>query len=474
MNDTANIDILLIEDNPADIFLLKKMLGASSLHINSLYTTDKVTDARQVLKTLHFHIALLDLSLPDSFGIETYLEIKSYVKEIPVIILTGLNDANIALEALKQGAQDYLVKGEFNSDLLYRAIQYSLERKKVEEALLISEEKYKQMFYQCFYPSWIYDPVSLQILEVNDAAIKKYGYEREEFLTMTLKDIRSEDDIYQDLKNVRKSVDQGQIKLWGHKKKNGSLMIVEVTYFPVNYLGKVASQAQIHDITEEVALQKKLNEQQKAEQKNITSAVLKALESDRANLGAELHDNINQMLATSILYLEHAKNNVEEKDEMISKSMDVIGAAIAEIRKLSRTLIVSNISEIGLEKAIRGIIESIVMVKRKKINFHMEHFPEKKVDENVKITIYRIIQEQLTNILKHANASIIDIELKKIEKTIILKVGDNGNGFDTTLQRNGVGITNIYSRASLYDGEVTIDSAPGKGCVIKVILYLKK
>lgn len=474
MNDTINIDILLVEDNPADIFLLKKMLNASSLQINSLYTTDKVMDAREALKSLHFHVALLDLSLPDSFGIETYLEIKSYVKEIPVIILTGLNDASIALEALQQGAQDYLVKGEFNSDLLYRAIQYSLGRKKVEEALLVSEEKYKQMFYQGFFPSWIYDPASLRFLEVNDAAIKKYGYRREEFLAMTLNEIRPEEDIPDLLKNVGRQIHEGGLKLWRHKKKDGGIMIVEVTFFPVSYLGKVASQAQIHDVTEEVELQNKLNEQQKAEQKNITSAVLKALESDRAHLGAELHDNINQMLATSMLYLEHAKNNADEKDEMIDKSFDVIALAIAEIRKLSRNLIVGDIGEIGLGKAVRDMIENILLVKKMKIFLHMEKFPEKKVDENVKVTIYRVIQEQLTNILKHANASTVDIELKKDDTHVTLKIGDNGKGFDTTVQRKGVGITNIKSRVSIYDGDVNIHSAPGRGCTLIVTLQLKK
>jgi signal transduction histidine kinase len=357
MNDTIDIDILLVEDNPADIFLVKKMLHATSLQINRLYTTDKVMEAREALKSLHFHVALLDLSLPDSFGIETYLEIKSYVKAIPVIILTGLNDANIAIEALKQGAQDYLVKGEFTSDLLYRAIQYSLERKRVEEALLISE--------------------------------------------------------------------------------------------------------------------KKLNEQQRAEHKKITAAVFEALESDRAHLGGELHDNINQMLATAMLYLEHAKTNVEEKDEMIDKSLDVLALTIAEIRKLSRKLIVSDINEIGLEKAIREMIESITLVKKKKISLHMVNILERRLNYNLKTSIYRIIQEQLTNILKHADASIIDIELKKEEEIIILKIGDNGKGFDTTLQRKGVGITNIISRVSLYDGEVTIDSAPGRGCILKATLQLK-
>jgi len=473
MNATNNIDILLVEDNPSDIFVLKKMLNASSLHVNTLYTTDRIVEAQKALKTQRFHVALLDLSLPDSFGIQTYLGIKSAVKEIPVIILTGLNDADTAIEALKQGAQDYLVKGKFDSDLLTRTIQYSVERKKAEEALLVSEEKYKQMFYQNFFPSWIYDPVSLKILEVNDAAIKKYGYEKEEFLTLTLKDIRPPEDIPKLLGTMGEHNNKGQFKLWRHKKKNGEIITVEVTFFPVNYLGKVASQAQIHDVTEEVSLQKQLKEQQKAEQKNITAAVLKALESDRAHLGEELHDNINQILATSMLYLEHAKNHIEVRDNMISKSLKVISCAIEEIRKLSRTLIVSDIKEIGLKKAISEMTSNISLVKKIQIVLNMENFPEKKIKEEVKITIYRIIQEQLSNILKHANASSVLIELKKEENQIELEIRDNGKGFDTTLHRKGVGITNITSRASLYDGIVHIDSAPGKGCTLRVTLPTK-
>jgi signal transduction histidine kinase len=355
MHATDQIDILIVEDNPADIFVLKKMLNASALQINTMFTTNKVLEAQEALKTQHFHIALLDLSLPDSFGIETYLGIKPSVKQIPVIILTGLNDAGIALEALKQGAQDYLVKGKFNSDLLTRAIQYSLERKKSEEAM-----------------------------------------------------------------------------------------------------------------------QQKLKEQQQAEQKKITAAVLKALESDRAHLGEELHDNINQILATSVLYLEHAKNNIEVRDEMINRSLTVISLVIEEIRKLSRTLIVSDIEEIGLKKAIQEMISNIRIVKKIDIFLNMERFPEKKLDENVKVAIYRIIQEQLTNILKHAVASTVLIQLQKEGKQVTLQINDNGQGFDTTLHRKGVGITNMTSRASLFDGEINIDSAPGKGCNLKVTLQTKK
>ncbi len=156
-----DLDILLVEDNPADVVLLQQMLKSSALKIANLYTTDRVTGAQDVLDKNDVHITLLDLSLPDSFGLNTYLTIKSATTKIPVIILTGLNDASLALEALNQGAQDYLVKGEFNRDLLSRSIQYSLERKHAEEALVASEEKYRQMFYRNPYPCWIYDTSTL-------------------------------------------------------------------------------------------------------------------------------------------------------------------------------------------------------------------------------------------------------------------------------------------------------------------------
>jgi signal transduction histidine kinase len=154
--------------------------------------------------------------------------------------------------------------------------------------------------------------------------------------------------------------------------------------------------------------------------------------------------------------------------------MHNIKHVINEIRKLSRTLIVSDISEIGLKKAIDEMIANIVLVKKIKISFHMDYFHEKKIDEDLKIAIYRIIQEQLTNILKHANASSIIIELKKEGNLIILLIDDNGKGFDTRLHRKGVGITNMNSRVSLYDGEIKIDSAPGNGCKLVATFKIHK
>ena len=131
----GSLTILTVEDNPSDLFLVEHMLRASRLGISQLYSTDRLKDACEMLQSRDIQLVLLDLTLPDGFGINSFLRLKPFVQKIPVIILTGLADTNLALEAIKEGAQDYLVKGEFNEGLLAKTIQYSLERKRNTEKL---------------------------------------------------------------------------------------------------------------------------------------------------------------------------------------------------------------------------------------------------------------------------------------------------------------------------------------------------
>src|SRR5688572_10287954 len=165
------------------------MLKITKVNIANIYSACRISEACEMLRQHKIDLVLLDLSLPDSFGIESFLRIKELVQKIPVIILTGQAESGAALETLQQGAQDYLVKSEFKADLLARSIKYSIERKNAEEKLLLSEEKYRHMFYKNPYPAWIYDPADGRILEVNDAALEKYEYNREDFLNLTLPDI---------------------------------------------------------------------------------------------------------------------------------------------------------------------------------------------------------------------------------------------------------------------------------------------
>lgn len=467
-----NLNILVVEDNAMDFALLEKMLFSSKLKIRNIYSTDMISKARKILREYDISLILLDLSLSDSTGIASFTKIKLATQKIPVIILTSLIDSQVAFEALNQGAQDYLVKGEFNTSTLVKSIQYSIERKNAEEKLIVSEEKYRQMFYKNPFPAWIFDNKSMQILEVNDAAIEKYGYDRIEFLMLTIEDIHdSEDASSLMLEIVRYDIaDKVTGKIWRHKRKDGSFILVEVTYYQVSYFGELAMQAQMNDVTEKIRLQNEL----KLKQLQLTAAVLNAQENERKGLGVELHDNINQILATVQISLGFALDDVDKRTELISRSIENTSLAIEEIRKLSKALIIpGNLKELGLVTSLEEMIKDFLIISKIKIRIYAAGFRQNNVGEKQMIAVFRIVQEQLNNILKHANASIVTIRLNKTEKKLSLSIVDNGNGFDTNAHRKGIGINNIISRAELVNGKVEIDSSPGKGCRLHVELNMK-
>jgi two-component system, NarL family, sensor histidine kinase UhpB len=463
---SENFNILVVEDNPSDYYLIEQMLRSSRLTIQNIHSADRLSKAKEILQQHTIGLVLLDLSLPDSLGINTFLELRPFAQRIPIIILTGLADSEVALEALKQNAQDYLVKGEFNVNLLTKSIEYSIERKKTEEKTQASEEKYRQMFYKNPFPMWVNELDSLRIVEVNDAAIQKYGYKREEFLSLTLKDIQ------QSLVPASpfSVTDTGQGKLWKHQKKNGDEIIVEFTYYPIDYFGRTAMQAQINDVTEKIRMENELT----LKKQQIVEAILTAQENERKGIGEELHDNINQILSAVKLSLEVALEFPEKRTVFIAMCMEHITLAIEEIRKLSKSLILSgNLQAFGLVQSIDELVKHNLSVTKLAIHFTAENLDEALLSEEQKISIYRIIQEQLNNILKYAAASSVTISLHTMGEQIILLIADDGKGFDTTMQRKGIGITNIINRAELFNGKVKIDSSPGNGCRLEVVLNAK-
>ena len=124
--------ILLVEDSSTDARLVQYLLMGSSFHSCELKIANRVAQAREIVETESFDAALLDLTLPDSMGLASFTAIHSAARQMPIIVLTGLDDRRLALEALKSGAQDYLVKGNVSSEMLDRSIHYAIERKKLE------------------------------------------------------------------------------------------------------------------------------------------------------------------------------------------------------------------------------------------------------------------------------------------------------------------------------------------------------
>ncbi len=144
MNNTP-IQILLVEDNPADADLLSEILEEADEIQWSLVHVERLKEALHVLSENHFDVVLLDLSLPDKQGLSTVSQTYQAAPDLPIVVLTGLNDKMIALEALRGGAQDFLVKGKIDSDLLVRSIRHAIERSQTLKRLRQSEEQLQRL-----------------------------------------------------------------------------------------------------------------------------------------------------------------------------------------------------------------------------------------------------------------------------------------------------------------------------------------
>jgi PAS domain S-box-containing protein len=226
------------------------------------------------------------------------------------------------------------------------------------------------------------------------------------------------------------------------------------------------------DITTRKLAEMQLVEERLTRQNEITQAVIKAQENERTGIGKELHDNMNQVLGAAKLYIEMAKTDEENRDMCLEKSSGYILQVIEEIRRISKTLATPGMHFIGLIESIKIVIADLNTLHALKVEFHEQGFGEKDMDENLQLNIFRIIQEQTNNILKHARATRANITLTKYTNRIVLLITDNGVGCELSKAKKGVGIMHIRSRAELFHGKVTILSKPGNGYALKVILPL--
>jgi PAS domain S-box-containing protein len=146
MMDTAQISILIIEDNEGDLRLITEMLKESASVPFDFSKAELIKDAEKLLSMKRFDIAILDLNLPDSYGFEGLEKITSLRPGLPVIVLTGIEDEAVGLEAVHKHASDFLVKGQINSALLVKSIRYAIERKRFEELIRHAKEDWERTF----------------------------------------------------------------------------------------------------------------------------------------------------------------------------------------------------------------------------------------------------------------------------------------------------------------------------------------
>jgi signal transduction histidine kinase len=224
------------------------------------------------------------------------------------------------------------------------------------------------------------------------------------------------------------------------------------------------------NITDRVLLERTLEKQRKAQKNSIIKATLDAQEKERSEIGRELHDNVNQVLTTVKLYNEICLTEEKVNKAMLQKSVQQINYCIETIRSLSKTLASPRVEEMGLKETIRELVDTFNNTRKVNINYYCYGIKDDRISQDMQTCIYRIAQEQLTNIIKYANASVVDVLLVATSTNLALRIQDNGNGFDLSQKRKGVGITNMISRAESLGGLLEFETSPGNGCSLMVEL----
>tara|TARA_R100001143_G_scaffold63592_2_gene73067 strand:+ start:5983 stop:7005 length:1023 start_codon:yes stop_codon:yes gene_type:complete len=331
--DKKEYKILVVEDNPGDYLLVEDYLED---HILSpqLVNAKSFHETKEVLaeKNNKFDIILLDLTLPDMSGEGLINKIKAIVDGIPIIVLTGYSDVSFAVRSLSLGVADYLLKDSINSIALYKSVVYNIERFKFIKSIQDSEKKYSDLFQLSPLPIWVYDLETLKFLDINKAAIHQYGYSREEFLSMTIEDIRPKED----MPKLKEAIELSKGKdtfyfegLFRHIKKNGDLIYVDVRSNIVTRDGKKAEIVLANDVTERVKHMETI-EKQNEKLKEIAWLQSHVVRAPLSRMMALIKEIENESLSSDEkkLYLSYVLESANELDhivkDVVSKSQQII------------------------------------------------------------------------------------------------------------------------------------------------------
>ena len=225
----------------------------------------------------------------------------------------------------------------------------------------------------------------------------------------------------------------------------------------------------IRDVTQRKRIAQKLQNEQKRYQRLLTKQIIVAQEQEREIIGHELHDNVNQILTTVKLYLETALQNENRKNDLIHRSIGYLMQCIKEIRTLSHSLSAPTLGTQSLVDSIQVLIENVSGCADFAVHFEVEKYKQP-IGKELSLAIYRIVQEQFNNIIKHAKATEVTVRLSQTSTETLLEIVDNGRGFDPSVKGRGIGLNNISSRVKAFNGHLSLQSAVGKGCRLCVQL----
>ena len=259
--------ILIVEDNLGDFVLLEEYLHDSFLNLEIVHIT-RFKDIEQTLSDAEkFDILFLDLNLPDKRGIDLVNSCVEFINNIPIIVLTGYTDFELAKQSMSAGISDYLLKEDLNATILHKCIIYNIERHRNVKEIKDSEQYYADLFHLSPNPLLVFDEKSMNILDVNNAAIATYQYKLKEFQSKKITDLQVEnklcDEIDENLILLNKDSKFALSSLECHLNKNGDLLYVVSKKNKIIYKTTNAVILSVENLTKEILYIQSINLQNK-------------------------------------------------------------------------------------------------------------------------------------------------------------------------------------------------------------------
>lgn len=426
-------------------------------------------------------LILLDLRMPEVDGLEVLGRVGELSNDTPVIVVSGAGGVADAVEALRLGAWDYLLKPIEDQSVLKYSIEKAMERARLlreneayQNKIRESEERYRSLIENAG-SAIAYLDSNYKVVLVNRYAIENFRREKDMLIGKSLFDIFQKDQAALFQKRL-KEIDEGKRGATFEDLidfPNGSRWFLTNVQLLRNSDGSLLGfQCISTDITE--------RKQAEHQIRSLTQKLLKAQENERRRFSRELHDHVAQDLSlskiTCDLLLDKETALTPEVTQMISEISNTLNTTIFTVRNLAYDLRPPGLEELGLTQAILLYCDDFSEKSGIGIEFNSTGVEKLKLNVDAQINIFRLIQEALNNIWKHADASHTTIRLVGASPNIILRIKDNGKGFDLNQRLDDaasekrMGLSIMEERVTLLRGKMTIQSKPNEGTILSMKL----